>query len=62
VAGLRTTLGAVLAAASLGVLTKAGADIPTVLIVIVPLVIGALAWVLHRRRALEPVPAPDAAV
>jgi uncharacterized membrane protein YfcA len=58
VAGLRTTLGAVLAAASLGVFSKAGSDIPTVLIVIVPAAVGALAWVLHRRRTLEPVPDP----
>jgi uncharacterized membrane protein YfcA len=58
VAALRTTLGAVLAAASLGVFTKAGADIPASLIVIVPLLIGAFAFVLHRRRerlALIPV-------
>ncbi len=61
VAGLRTTLGAVLAAASLGVASKSGADIPAVLIIAVPLAIGAVAWVLHRRRTLEshPPPAPE---
>ncbi len=52
VAALRTALGAVLAAASLGVFTKAGAGIPTWLIVVVPLTIGAFAYVLQRRRAV----------
>ena len=47
---LRVTLGAVLAAASLGVFTKAGADIPTVLIIVVPVAIGIFAFLLHRRR------------
>jgi uncharacterized membrane protein YfcA len=57
VAGLRTTLGAVLAAASLGVVSKAGADIPAAAIVVVPAVIGLIAFYLHRRRALLlPVP------
>ncbi|MEJ7891032.1 MAG: sulfite exporter TauE/SafE family protein [Solirubrobacteraceae bacterium] len=50
VAALRTTLGAVLAAASLGVSTKAGADIPAAAIIGVPLAIGVFAYVLHRRR------------
>lgn len=50
VAALRTTLGAVLAAASLGVATKAGADVPAVAIIGVPIAIGVFAWVLHRRR------------
>ena len=53
VAGLRTTLGAVLAAASLGVASKAGADIPAAAIIGVPLAIGILAVFLHRRRTLE---------
>jgi uncharacterized membrane protein YfcA len=52
VAGLRTTLGAVLAAAALGVLSKAGADVPAAAIVGVPLLIGAFAFWLHRRREL----------
>ena len=52
VAALRTTLGCVLAAASLGVFTKAGADIPAVAIIGVPLVIGAFAFWLNRNRRL----------
>jgi len=60
VAALRTTLGAVLAAASLGVFTKAGADIPVAAIVIVPLAIGVFAYALNRRhQPLLPVPAGD---
>jgi uncharacterized membrane protein YfcA len=57
VAGLRTTLGAVLAAASLGVSSKAGADIPAAAIIGVPLAIGVFAVFMHRRRAaIRPVP------
>jgi uncharacterized membrane protein YfcA len=59
VAGLRTTLGAVLAAASLGVASKAGANVPAAAIIGVPLAIGILAVVLHRRRTLE-LPHPTA--
>lgn len=51
VAGLRTTLGAVLAAASLGVFSKAGAGVPAWAIIGVPLLIGGFALLLHRRRA-----------
>jgi len=50
VAALRTTLGTVLAAASLGVFAKAGAEIPAGAIVGVPLAIGVVAVALHRRR------------
>lgn len=58
VAALRTLLGAILAAASLGVFTKAGAGIPPAAIIGVPLGIGALALWLHRRReGVAPAPA-----
>lgn len=62
VTALRTTLGAVLAAAALGVATKAGAGIPAAAIVLVPLAIGILAVVVHRRheRRGRLVPAPAA--
>ena len=53
VPALRTTLGAVLAAAALGVTKKAGADIPPVLIVIVPLAIGAFAVWMHKYHPLH---------
>ena len=52
VAALRTTLGCVLAAASLGVSSKAGADVPAIAIIAVPLAIGAFAGWLHRSRRL----------
>ncbi len=58
-AGLRPALGCVLLAAALGVLSKAGADVPATAIVGVPLAIGLAAYVLHRLRtpAREVVPA-----
>ena len=60
VAALRTTLGAVLAAASLGVASKAGADIPAYAIIGVPLAIGVFALFQHRRHErLVPVAATD---
>ena len=58
VVGLRYTLGIVLAAASLGVLTKAGVDIHPGVIVGVPAALAVFAWLMHRRH---PVPAYDAA-
>ncbi len=62
---LRPTLGCVLLASALGVLTKAGVDLPAAVILGVPLAAGAIAYVLHRtnraRRTIgadvEPVPA-----
>ncbi len=58
-AGLRPALGCVLLAAALGVLSKAGVDVPATAIVGVPLVIGLAAYVVHRLRtpAREVVPA-----
>jgi uncharacterized membrane protein YfcA len=58
VVGLRYTLGIVLAAASLGVLTKAGVDIHPALIVGIPAGLAIFSWLMHRRH---PVPAYDAA-
>ena len=58
VVGLRYTLGIILAAASLGVLTKAGVDVHPALIVGVPAGLAVFAWLMHRRH---PVPAYDAA-
>ncbi len=48
--GLRPALGVVLLAASLGVLSKAGVDVPLAVLVGVPLLVGAGAIVLHRRQ------------
>jgi uncharacterized membrane protein YfcA len=59
-AGLRPALACVLLASALGVLSKAGADVPPWAIVVAPLVAGALATYVHRRhqrrRRLEPLP------
>ena len=58
VVGLRYTLGIILAAAALGVLTKAGVDIHPGVIVGVPAFLAVFSWLMHRRH---PVPAYDAA-
>jgi uncharacterized membrane protein YfcA len=50
VAGLRPTLGCVLLGSALGVLTKAGVDLPVWAILGAPLATGAVAWGLHRYR------------
>jgi uncharacterized protein len=52
-AGLRLALGAVLLAASLGLLTKAGLAIPPGLIVVIPIV-GLSAWLYARRGRRAP--------
>jgi uncharacterized membrane protein YfcA len=57
-AGLRPALGCVLLASAIGVLSKAGVDIPSWTIVGVPAAVGALAFVLHRVR--RPAPQPEA--
>jgi uncharacterized membrane protein YfcA len=60
--GLRPALGTVLLGAALGVMSKAGVDVPVGLIVGAPVAVGTLAWLLHRRRrAAEPAPAVPAA-
>lgn len=51
VAALRLGLGVILAAASLGVLSKAGADVPRAAILGIPALIALLACIVHRRRA-----------
>jgi uncharacterized protein len=51
VAGLRHGLGVVLAAAALGVLSKAGVSVSPLAIVGVPALLGLLSFVVHRRRA-----------
>jgi hypothetical protein len=58
-AGLRPALGCVLLAAALGVLSKAGLDVPATAIVGAPLAVGLVAYVVHRLRvpAREVVPA-----
>jgi uncharacterized membrane protein YfcA len=50
-AGLRPALGVVLLAAALGVLSKAGVDVPAPVIVGLPLSVGLLAWIIHRQRS-----------
>jgi uncharacterized membrane protein YfcA len=53
-AGLRLALGAVLLAASLGLLTKAGLAIPPGLIVVIPIAVGLSAWLYARRGRRAP--------
>ncbi|HEX8084030.1 MAG TPA: sulfite exporter TauE/SafE family protein [Solirubrobacteraceae bacterium] len=48
--GLRPTLGVVLLAAALGVLTKAGVDLPIAAILGIPACVGVAAYLLHRAR------------
>ncbi len=54
VAGLRLGLGVILAAASLGVLSKAGVDVPPTAIVGMPVLIALLASIVHSRRQPSP--------
>jgi uncharacterized protein len=53
VGGLRPTLGIVLLAAALGVLTKAGVDVPLAVLVGLPLAVGVAAYLIHRSRVRE---------
>lgn len=57
-AGLRPALGCVLLGSALGVFSKAGLDIPAYVILGTPVVVGAGAWLLHRRRARNVVTSP----
>jgi uncharacterized membrane protein YfcA len=52
--GLRPALGIVLLGSGLALLTKAGVDVPAVVIVAVPLAAGLLAWRVLRSRAPLP--------
>jgi len=65
---LRYTLGCVLLGSALGVLSKAGVDVPVYAIVGLPIAAGAGCWAVERRRAnglplppSMPTPEPDAA-
>ena len=51
VVGLRYALGVILFAAALGVLTKAGADIPPVILVSAPTALALAVFFIHRNRA-----------
>ncbi|WP_354699297.1 hypothetical protein DSM112329_05008 [Paraconexibacter sp. AEG42_29] len=51
-AGLRPALGCVLIGSSLGILSKAGLDIPTWAIPGIPALVGVAAFFIHRRRPL----------
>ena len=51
---LRPTLGCVLLASALGVLSKAGVDVPPTVIIVVPLAVGAVAWLVQRARPRTP--------
>jgi uncharacterized membrane protein YfcA len=57
---LRPALGCVLLGSALGVLTKAGVDLPTWTIVGVPVIVGVLAALVHRvqvrRQPARPLP------
>ncbi len=54
VAGLRHTLGIILAAASLGVLTKAGLHLSPYLLVGIPLLLTGVSVTMHRRHGAHP--------
>jgi uncharacterized protein len=54
VVGLRHGLGIVLAAAALGVLSKAGVGIPAAVLVGLPLLLAAVSVAIHRRHAARP--------
>jgi uncharacterized membrane protein YfcA len=54
--GLRPVLGCVLLGSGLGVLKKAGVDVPPGLLIGVPVAVGAGAWLLMRGRRVSPKP------
>jgi uncharacterized membrane protein YfcA len=53
-AALRPALGCVLLGSALGVVSKAGADIPSWTVVGVPALVGVVAYALHRLRSRSP--------
>jgi hypothetical protein len=58
---LRPLLGCVLLGSALGVLTKAGLDLPAWAILAVPAAAGAVVWLVHRnqtKKAPKPAWAP----
>jgi hypothetical protein len=60
--GLRPVLGCVLLGSGLGVLSKAGLDVPPYLLVGVPVAVGLGAWWLQRGRGRRVVPGDVEAV
>ena len=54
--GLRLVLGCVLLGSALGVLSKAGLDVPPAMLVGVPTAVGTFAWLLQRERARRAAP------
>ena len=61
VAALRHALGIILAAAALGVLTKAGVPIPPAALVGIPLALALVSLLVHRRRQRQAAPPAAAA-
>jgi len=59
---LRPMLACVLLGSALGVLKKAGADVPAAAIVGVPALTGVFAWWLYRRTAVERIDPPTSIV
>jgi uncharacterized protein len=57
---LRPALGCVLLGSALGVLTKAGVDVPPAALVGVPVTVGLVAYVLLRVRVASPPPEVEA--
>jgi uncharacterized membrane protein YfcA len=55
-AGLRLVLGCVLLGSALGVLSKAGMDVPPAVLVGVPVGVGTLSWLLQRERRRRTTP------
>ena len=56
--GLRPTLGIVLLAASLGIASKAGIAMPVFVLIGVPVAVGLLTFMIHRRRTPTSKPNP----
>jgi hypothetical protein len=57
---LRPALGCVLLGSALGVLTKAGVDVPPAALIGVPITVGLTAYVLLRTRVASPPPEVEA--
>jgi uncharacterized membrane protein YfcA len=57
---LRPVLGCVLLGSALGVLKKAGADVPPAALIGIPVAVGLVAWLIQRTRLARPA-AVDAA-